>query len=80
MEEFGTETKSIKFEVYGRRVTVELAGGGWRAWYYGADGKRRPAEDIQIPSQLNPEEVASYLADLCHEWASTRYPEVKRLN
>ena len=70
---------SLKFDVYGRRVTVELAGKTWRAWHHGTDGKRRPAEDIPIPGQLDLEEIESYLADLCHEWATPQHPNVQRL-
>ena len=70
---------SIKFDVYGRRMSVELAGGTRRIWHHGADGKRRPVEDITIPSQLDPDEIESYLADLCHEWATQQHPNVKRL-
>ena len=73
------KTTSIKFDVYGRRITVELAGDAWRVWYNGADGKRRPAEDLPIPGQLVAEEIESYLADLCHEWATPQHPNVKRL-
>ena len=67
------------FEVYGRRVLVVGTDGGWSAYYPGPDGKRRRASDIVIPSYLSESKVRDYLADLCHEWASERYPDVRRL-
>ena len=70
---------SVAFDVFGRKVTVESTESGWRVWHHGADGKRRPADDIPIPRQLKPEEIESYLADLCHEWTTPQHPNVKRL-
>ena len=67
------------FDVFGRRVTVLRTEGGWQAFYGGTDGKRRPARDIVIPSDTAEEEIERYLADLCHEWASTRAPDVRRV-
>jgi len=69
----------MTFDVYGRRLVIEREAGAWRAYYSGPEGKRRPAEGIQIPSQLAPDEIESYLADVCHEWASPRHPVVGRL-
>jgi len=70
--------KAMNFDVYGHRLMVESTGVGWRVWHHGVDGKRRPAENIQIPSHLAVEDIESYLADLCHEWASPGYPVVRR--
>ena len=72
-------SKAMTFDVYGRRLTVESKGDGWRVWQQGADGKRRPAVDLPIPALLDAEEIESYLADLCHEWASKRHPAVHRI-
>ena len=67
------------FDVFGRRVTVLRSDGQWNAFYGGTDGKRRQARDIVIPSALQAEEIERYLADLCHEWASTRASDVRRV-
>jgi hypothetical protein len=38
----------LEFDVFGRRILLERqATGGWRAWYPGADGKRREATDVR---------------------------------
>ena len=58
------------FDVFGRRVIVHGTDEQWTAFYGGADGKRRPARGIVIPSSLRAEEIERYLADLCHEWAT----------
>ena len=70
---------SFKFDVYGRRMLVEESAQGWAAFYLGDEGKRRPATDVIIPESLYAADIAQYLADLCHEWATERHPEVKRL-
>ena len=71
------QSGTMVFDVFGRRVTVVRSDGKWNAFYGGADGKRRLARDIVIPSELQAEEIARYLSDLCHEWASTRSPDVR---
>ena len=42
---------------------------GWKAYHTGSDGKRRPAHDVMIPSEIAESEVIQYVADICHEWA-----------
>ncbi len=69
----------LKFDVFGQDVLVAKVGGGWKAYYYGPEGKRRPAVDIVIPKGVAESELRQYLADLCHEWATSRHPEVKKL-
>jgi len=71
--------KSIKFNVYGKWVTVEKTDSGWAVFYPGAEGKRRPAEDIIIPSFVSENQLERYLSDLCHEWATADHPAVRRL-
>ena len=71
--------KLIKFNVYGKLVTVEKTESGWAVFYPGADGKRRPAEDIVIPSFVGENDLERYLSDLCHEWATGDHPAVRRL-
>lgn len=67
------------FDVFGRRLTVERRREAWVVYAPAGDGKRRPAEGVVIPPDLPEADLASYLADLCHEWASAEHPEVKRL-
>ena len=71
--------KSLLFEVFGRTVLVVASRGGWSAFYVGVEGKRRPALDLFVPGDIDEEHMEQYLGDLCHEWASPRHPQVKRL-
>jgi hypothetical protein len=70
---------SIRLDVFGRQVLAVKSEDGWQLFYSSADGKRRPADDLIVPPFLSESEVVSYLEDLCHEWASDKHPEVKRL-
>ncbi len=72
--------KSLKFDVFGRQVLVVASENGWTAFYLGAEGKRRPASDIVVPSDISESDIAQYLGDLCHEWATEQHPNVKRLD
>ena len=74
-----TTTKSLLFEVFGRTVLIVASPRGWSAYYLGSEGKRRPARDIVVPADVAEADMERYLGDLCHEWASPRHPEVKRL-
>ena len=71
--------KIFKFDVFGRVVLIEKTQNGWASFFAGSDGKRRPA-DLVIPGSLKPQELAGYLDDLCHEWATERHPVVRRLD
>ena len=71
--------KSLKFDVFGRKVLVVESADGWTAFYLGSEGKRRPAEGLIIPADILESEIERYLGDLCHEWASEQNATVKRL-
>ena len=71
---------TLRFDVFGRHVLVAKTEDGWVAYYQGSEGKRRLATDILVPAATCESEIEQYLADLCHEWASDRYPSVKRLD
>ena len=49
-------------------------------FYTGADGKKRSAKDIVIPSELAESALEQYLDDLCHEWATATQPDVRRIS
>ena len=46
----------------------------------GNDGKRRPASDIIVPSNIAETEIGQYLEDLCHEWTTDRNKSVNRVD
>jgi len=71
--------KSLKFDVFGTQVLVLECERGWSVFYLGTEGKRRPATDIIVPSDMHESQIEQYLADLCHERASEKYPDVKRI-
>ncbi|UTH75941.1 GNAT family N-acetyltransferase [Chromobacterium sp. IIBBL 290-4] len=68
-----------RFNVYGRILAVERREGGWRAFWAGGDGKRRPAGFI-IPNDLAAGDLTQYLEDLFHENATPRNGEVRALD
>jgi len=70
----------MKLDVFGRKVLVERTTRGWRVYYLGEEGKRRLADDLMVPSFITESEIRRYLADLCHEWASIKHPDVRRID
>lgn len=72
-------TGSIKLNVFGCKVLVQRHGERWKAYYLSDDGKRRPAEEILVPSSISEPEVERFVADLCHEWATEQHPDVIRI-
>jgi len=72
-------TNSITMDVFGRRVRAARSDQGWQIFYLSADGKRRPADDIMVPDFVTESELINFIADLCHEWATEKFPEVRRI-
>jgi len=68
----------LRFNVFGTLVGVERSGNDWKAYYLGAEGKRRPA-DFVVPEFVLEAELAQYLADLFHESATPGNSEVRLL-
>ncbi|NVM74294.1 hypothetical protein FHW83_000054 [Duganella sp. SG902] len=60
-----------RFAIFGRHIAVTGVPGAWRAFYFGAEGKRRPADFI-IPGDVAEQDLCEYLADLFHEDATPR--------
>ena len=75
-----TSMKRLRFNVFGSAIMVEDTGAGWQVFYTGNEGKKRPAKDIVLPPNIDEAEIARYLADLCHEWASDRHSDVVRVD
>ncbi|PHV05825.1 hypothetical protein CSQ96_19140 [Janthinobacterium sp. BJB412] len=63
--------EAFKFNIFGSFIAITGSVGGWQAFYFGADGKRRPA-DFVVPSDIAEHELCEYLADLFHENATPR--------
>jgi len=71
--------KSLRFDVFGRKVLVVEFEMGWATFYLDVEGKRRPATEIVVPKDIPESEIEQYLGDLYHEWATEQHPDVKRL-
>lgn len=69
--------RELRFNVFGTLVTITGAPGAWQAFYPGGDGKRRPADFI-VPQDILEDGLLDYLADLFHEDATPRRPNVLR--
>lgn len=69
--------KTLRFDAFGRDLLIIGSEEGWSAFYLGNEGKRRPAHDIIIPPSVKETEMARYLDDLLHEWATHRNNSVK---
>ena len=63
--------KELRFNIFGAHIVVAGEQGAWRAYYYGAEGKRRPADFI-IPGEVAEADLCEYLSDLFHENATPR--------
>ena len=71
-------SRKLRFEVYGRQILVERTQDRWSAYYVGADGKRRQAQDIVISASVSESDLEQYLADLFHEWVTEKHPTGNR--
>ena len=69
----------LRFNVFGRLIVISGEAGAWRAFYFGSEGKRRPA-DFVVPGELAEHELREYLADLFHEDATPRNHSVVQLS
>ena len=73
-------SEAIKINVFGRLILAMKSADGWSIFYQDGDGKRRRENDVIVPSFVTESEIENYLADLYHEWATAKYPEVRRLD
>ena len=71
--------KLIKLDVFGKQVLAIHTNDGWEMFYLSEGGKRRPATEIFVPNFVKETEIENYIEDICHEWATERHPNVRRL-
>ena len=69
----------MEFDVFGKRLVVERTKDGWAVFSPYEEGKRHHIPGIRIPPDIGEDDLARYLADLCHEDASPAHPNVRRL-
>jgi hypothetical protein len=72
--------KPIKLDVFGTLVLAIHTKDGWEMFYLSEDGKRRLATEIFVPNFVKGTEIENYIEDICHEWATEKYPNVRRLD
>ena len=70
----------IKFDVFGKRVSVQRKDGEWLLFRESNTGVRAKVHEVVIPAELEEDELATYLADIFHEGATERHPFVVRLD
>jgi len=68
----------IRFNVFGRILSVRREGKSWRVSSVGADGKLGQT-DIVIPDFVAESELEQYLADIFHERARPGMEDVRRI-
>ncbi|WP_332870857.1 DUF7661 family protein [Janthinobacterium sp. 67] len=71
--------QECRFNVFGTLIAICGNQGAWRAFYLGAEGKRRPADFI-IPDDIEADALCEYLADLFHEEATPRNNTATRIS
>ena len=67
----------MKVNAFGRDLEISRQNEEWLIFDLGVEGKKRLAHDIVIPAAMQENQVLVYLADLLHERATSRYPNVK---
>jgi len=72
--------KRLIFDVFGTMMRVEYRQEQWLLYRMTADGKSSRIWDVAIPAELTEPELASFLDDMFHEYASAENPLVRQLD
>jgi len=70
----------IKFNVFGKRLSVQRKDGEWLLFRESNTGVRARVHEVVIPADLDESELATYLADIFHETARENHSSVVRLD
>lgn len=70
----------IKFDVFGKRLSVQRKDGEWLLFRESNTGVRARVHEVVIPADLDESELATYLADIYHESATEKHSSVIRLD
>lgn len=70
----------IKFNVFGKRMSVQRKDGEWLLFRESSTGVRAKVHEVVIPAELEESELATYLADIYHESATEKHSSVVRLD
>ena len=69
----------MKYKIFGRKIEILKIDEKWKVFILSSDGKKRPANDIFIPSSVKESEIEIYLEDLLHEWASPENDKIIKI-
>ena len=69
----------LTFRVFHQKMSVQRQNEEWLLYRESETSIRARVYDVIIPSDLAEEELARYLADIYHEFASEKYPSVTRI-
>lgn len=69
----------IKFNVFGKIMSVHRNEGEWLLFLESDTSMRVRVYEVIIPSELEEGVIASYLFDIYHENANQKYASVERL-
>ena len=67
------------FNVFGNKMSVERKGEEWLLYQESDTSIRRRVYDIYIPSDIDCDQLAQYLADMYHENATERFSLVEKI-
>ena len=70
----------IKFDVFGKRMSIRRKDGEWLLFRESNTGVRARVYEVVIPADLEESELATYLADIFHESANDKHSSVVRLD
>jgi len=70
----------IKFDVFGKRMSVQRKEDEWLLFRESNTGVRARAYEVAIPADLEEAQLATYLADIFHESANEKHSSVVRLD
>jgi len=66
----------IKFNVFGKPMSILKKENEWLLFNESDTGLRSRVYDVVIPSDMEPRELATYLDDIYHEYATDKNPKV----
>lgn len=69
----------IKFNVFGKEMSVIKKEHEWQLFNESDTGIRSRVYDVVIPSDLDSNDLETYLDDIYHEYSSNKHPKVVRL-
>ena len=69
----------IKYDVFGKKMSVIKQDEQWQLFSEPAIGVRSRIYDVIIPPDLKEDELARYLGDMYHEYASDKHPGVIKI-